>query len=105
MERITLRSKLLIREGWNSSYGVARNVTFNYYGNADYTFQYVKDKLVSIKLLFSFEAKDTMKFRRLYKTLVSDLNNDQSKDLLKQYSDLNQKDVFDYIKAHCRTGS
>jgi ligand-binding SRPBCC domain-containing protein len=27
VERITVRSKLLIREGWNSSYGVARNVT------------------------------------------------------------------------------
>ena len=79
------------------------NTPFNYYGNADYTFQYVKDKLVAIKLLFSFEAKDTMKFRRLYKTLINDLNNDQSKDLLKQHSDLNEKKVFDYIKAHCRT--
>jgi hypothetical protein len=32
VERINVRSKLLIREGWNSSYGVARNVTLKKHG-------------------------------------------------------------------------
>jgi len=79
------------------------DVPFNYYGNADYTFQYAKDTLVAIQVEFSFKASDTGKFRRLYNTLLNDLNSDKSKKLLKQYSTLNSKKVFPYINANCIT--
>lgn len=79
------------------------NTPFSYYGNADYTFQYAKDSLVSINVEFKFYAADTNKFRRLYNTLISDLNSDKSKKLLKQYSNLNSRKIFDYVKSQCIT--
>lgn len=79
------------------------DMPFNYYGDADYTFQYVKDTLVAIKIVFSFKASDTGKFRRLYNTLLNDLNGDRSKKLLKEYSTLNPKNIFSYINANCVT--
>ena len=79
------------------------NVPLNYYGDANYTFQYAKDTLVSVKVEFSFIAKDTAKFRRLYNTLLTDLRNDNSKKPLKQYSDLSAKKIFPYVNANCIT--
>lgn len=79
------------------------DVPFNYYGDADYTFQYVKDTLVSVEVEFSFKASDTAKFRRLYNTILSEFKNDNSKKLLKQYSDLSAPKIFPYINANCRT--
>lgn len=76
---------------------------FNYYGDANYTFQYVKDTLVSVKVEFSFNAPDTVKFRRLYNTILNELKNDNSKKLSKQHSDLNAQKLFSYINANCRT--
>lgn len=78
-------------------------VPFNYYGDGYYTFQYAKDTLVSAKVEFSFEAADTVKFRRLYNTIMDEFKNDKSKMLLKQYSDLNSQKIFTYIKTNCRT--
>jgi aspartyl protease family protein len=78
-------------------------VPFNYYGDAYYTFQYAKDTLVSANIVFSFKAPDTAKFRRLYNTLLSDLNNDNSKKLLKQYSNLNAQKIFHYVTTSCVT--
>lgn len=78
------------------------NVPFNYYGDGYYTFQYAKDTLVSAKVEFSFEAKDTVKFRRLYNTIIDEFKTDNSKILLKQYSDLNSQKIFSYIKSNCR---
>lgn len=73
-----------------------------YYGNAEYTFQYAKDTLVSIKVAFTFLAPDSLGFRRLYNTLTEDLNNDKSKLLLEKYSNLNTKEIFKYINEHCK---
>jgi predicted aspartyl protease len=81
------------------------NVPFNYYGDANYTFQYAKDTLVSIKVEFSFKANDTVKFRRLYNTLLTELNADPSKKLLKQYSNLNAQKIFSYVKVNCITNT
>ncbi len=77
------------------------NVPFDYYGDANYTFQYAKDTLVSIKVDFSYTANDTIKFRRLYNTLINDLKNDNSKKILSQYSDLNKINIFPYISKNC----
>lgn len=79
------------------------DVPFNYYGNGNYTFQYVKDTLVAAKVEFSFKSTDTVKFRRLYNTIMDEFQNDNSKKPLKQYSDLNTQKVFSYIKANCIT--
>lgn len=76
---------------------------FNYYGNGNYTFQYVKDTLVSANVEFEFKAADTVNFRRLYNTIISELNNDKSKKLLKEYSDLDSKNMFAYLKTNCIT--
>lgn len=79
------------------------DVPFNFYGDGNYTFQYAKDTLVSAKVDFQFKATDTVKFRRLYNTIMDELKTDNSKKLLKQYSDLNSQKVFSYIKSNCRT--
>lgn len=79
------------------------SVPLNYYGDAYYTFQYAKDTLVSIKVEFTFFAPDTIKFKRLYNTLINDLNTDKSKKLLKQYSDLNASNIFKYVSSNCIT--
>ena len=81
------------------------NVPFNYYGDANYTFQFAKDTLVAIQINFPFRASDTSKFRRLYNTLLADLNNDNSKRLLKEYSDLNPKKIFPYVVSNCVTNT
>lgn len=78
------------------------DVPFNYYGDGYFTFQYAKDTLVSAKVEFSFKATDTVKFRRLYNTIMDEFKNDNSKKLLKQYSDLNSQKIFSYIKANCK---
>ena len=75
------------------------NASFDYYGLANYTFQYAKDTLVSVQISFPFVAKDTIKFRRLYNTLLSDLKNDNSKKLVKQISNLNAQMIFKYYKS------
>ena len=77
------------------------NVPFDYYGDAYYTFQYAKDTLVSVKIEFIFFAPDTIRFRRLYNTLIDDLNADRAKKLLKQYSDLNTYKIFQYVNSNC----
>jgi aspartyl protease family protein len=79
------------------------SVPLNYYGDGYYTFQYAKDTLVSIKVEFTFFAPDTIKFKRLYNTLINDLNTDKSKSLLKQYSDLNASNIFKYVSSNCIT--
>lgn len=78
-----------------------RNTSFDYYGNADYTFQYIKDTLVSTSVEFTFEASDTMKFERLLTTLINEFNNDKSKTIDKKYSDLNVPKVLQYIHREC----
>ncbi len=79
------------------------NIPFSYYGNGNYSFQYAKDTLVSINIDFEFFAKDTAKFRRLYETLISDMNSSKSTRFLKQYSNLNSKEIFNFVKLHCVT--
>jgi aspartyl protease family protein len=79
------------------------NAPFNYYGDADYTFQYLKDTLASVDVEFSFKAQDTIEFRRLYNTILGELKNDNSKKFLKQYSNLNSQKIFSYVAANCKT--
>ena len=81
------------------------DVPFNYYGNGNYSFHYAKDTLVAAKVEFSFKPTDTALFRRLYNTIMDDFKNDNSKKLLKQYSDLNSEKIFSYIKANCKITS
>jgi aspartyl protease family protein len=57
--------------------------------------------LVSVKVEFSFQAPDTVKFRRLYNTILSEFKTDNSKRPLKQ--SLNSKQIFSYIKTNCIT--
>jgi predicted aspartyl protease len=82
------------------------NLPFGYYGDASYTFQFVKDTLALIKVEFLFYAPDTLKFQRLFITLNNDLNN------LRSLKRLEPKDVnfttdmiFNYVNRECITNT
>jgi len=77
------------------------NVPFDYYGNADYCFQYVKDTLVAIRTEFTFKESDTLNFKRLLNTVLNEFNKDKSKKILKEYSDINLKQVLQFISKKC----
>jgi hypothetical protein len=67
---------------------IFEKVPFSYYGNCNYCFQFVKDTLVSTKVEFNFYASDTLQFKRLLTSILSDFDNDNSKVLFRQYSNL-----------------
>jgi len=79
------------------------NTPFDYYGNADYCFQYVKDTLVSTSVEFKFESSDTMKFERLLTTLLNTFNKENSMKFTKEFSNLNLRSVMQYIHKECIT--
>jgi hypothetical protein len=79
------------------------NIAFDYYGNANYTFQYVKDTLVSVTIDFDFFAQDTVEFRRLLNTIIDDVNN--NKDFLRYFNDLDIQKTIIYLNKNCKTTS
>jgi aspartyl protease family protein len=78
------------------------NVPFDNYGSANYTFLYVKEKLVSINIEFLFYATEKQKFHRLYNTILADIKKDKTKTILAEYSNLNSQAVFQYVEAECK---
>lgn len=77
------------------------SVPFDFYGDADYTFQYIKDTLVSIEVDFKFLASETYKFKRLYTTLMADISKDQSKKIMTEYSNLDYEKSVKEIEKEC----
>ena len=55
------------------------DVPFDYYGKGNYLFQYVKDTLVFIEVTMKFRDYELDNFKRLYNTLMDDINLDNSK--------------------------
>ena len=49
------------------------DVPFDYYGNADYTFSFVENKLASIEIEFEFLPDDIRKVRRVTELMVNDI--------------------------------
>src|SRR4051794_4308779 len=51
------------------------NIPFDFYGDADYKFQYVKDTLVSLEITFAFQEGKIDDFSRLLKQIMPDFDN------------------------------
>jgi hypothetical protein len=79
----------------------AENIEFDYYGSADFTIQYAKDSLVAAKVEFTFYSDDTIEFRRLLNTLLSDFSNSSNLKILKEYGVLNVAKIQSYINKNC----
>lgn len=80
------------------------NVPFDYYGDANINFQYVKDTLVSAKVEFSYNEKDTIKFKRLLNTIIKDFTLNKDNILLKKYSNINTIDIMKLLPKMCISG-
>lgn len=78
---------------------------FDFYGNGDYTFQFVKDSLVGIKIQFEFLANDTLEARRLLSTLLVDLKSNPNFKINPSNSTINLKDFSNYISKECLTNT
>lgn len=82
-----------------------KNIPFDFYGNADYTFQYIKDTLVAIEVDFNFFSSELYKFKRLYSTLMDDISKDESKKPKKDFFNLNYKHILQEVKSECNKNS
>lgn len=78
---------------------------FDFYGDGDYTFQFVKDSLVSIKVQFEFLAKDTLEARRLLSTLLVDFKSNPNFKINASNSTINLKEFSNYISKECITNT
>jgi predicted aspartyl protease len=75
---------------------------FDYYNDADHTFQYVKDSLSSVVVEYKFGANRLSDFGRLLRQIVSDLKADPQKELLKEYSNLNVEKEIAFAEKECK---
>ncbi|WP_121357054.1 hypothetical protein [Flavisolibacter nicotianae] len=78
---------------------------FDIYGEADYEFQFVKEKLSSISIEFKFKANQKNEFERLLKQLLSDLKSDRSMVSMKEYNSLNAQNAISYVEKECITNT
>ena len=77
------------------------DVPFDYYGKGNYLFQYVKDTLVFIEVTMKFRDYELDNFKRLYNTLMDDINLDNSKILIKREDNINFATSLQIIKNEC----
>lgn len=78
------------------------NVAFDYYGNADYTFNYIKDTLSEIRIEFQFSKSEFAQLERFLKLLVSDIKKDNNKKALSKYNTLDFENVVSIAKKKCQ---
>lgn len=78
------------------------NTPFDYYGEADYTFQYVKDTLADIEVDYNFSAYKLKDFERFLRRLINDLNSDSDKTLLRKVNTLNIEKAILVSKNECK---
>lgn len=81
------------------------NVSFDFYGNADYTFQFIKDTLVAIEVDFQFLSTETYEFKRLYNTLTEDIQKDKSKVPTKGTNNLDYNKILKEVELECEKNS
>jgi len=77
------------------------NTPFSSYGASKYIFQYVKEKLVGVRVELEFLLTDFNKFKLIFKELSSDLN-DKSKKKLPEYGKFEPITILDYIETEFR---
>ena len=77
------------------------DVPFDYYGKGNYLFQYVKDTLVFIEVTMKFRDYELDNFKRLYNTLMDDINLDKSKILIKAAENINFTKSLQIVKYEC----
>jgi aspartyl protease family protein len=78
------------------------NVSFDKYGSADYTFQFVNNVLTSVEIEFSFNSKQIGEFENFIKSLRNDLQTDATKIHITQSSNFKMLDAINYTKKECK---
>jgi hypothetical protein len=80
---------------------VYSKVPFHNYGNADYTFIFIKDSLVAVKIYINFTANEVGKFEIIAKSMFEDFNESNGLQSIKQYSNINLKSTIEYVRKEC----
>ena len=78
-----------------------KNAPFDHYGNADYEFHYVDDKLIAYKVIFLFKADELDNFERVFKTLLEDIRSDSLYTHLKAVPHINEQETISKIRKYC----
>lgn len=75
---------------------------FDYYNEAEHTFQYVKDSLSAVVVEYKFGTDKLSDFSRLLRQLISDLKADSQKEQLNEYSNLNVEKQIAFAQKECK---
>lgn len=81
---------------------IFENTPFDYYGEADYTFQYVKDTLAGIEVDYNFSAYKLQDFERFLRQLLNDLKSDPDKTLFRNINTMNIEKLILVSKNECK---
>jgi aspartyl protease family protein len=77
-------------------------VPFDHYGDADYRFQYVDDRLRGLTVTFSFKAGELDNFERLFKTLSKEMDQSDIYQRLKPDKNINDDKIIASIRENCK---
>ena len=77
-------------------------VSFDHYGDADYRFQYVDDRLRGLSVTFSFKVDELDNFERLFKTLSKEIDQSNLYQRLKPDKIVNDDKIIASIRNNCK---
>jgi clan AA aspartic protease (TIGR02281 family) len=78
------------------------NKSFDNYGEANYRFTFIKNKLATIEMKFEFNSYDQWKVIRLLRNMLNDITDRYSPATLAEISDLKIDEVSDKIDMICK---